>query len=113
MKAKYLQLATLAAQAALRLSDQKHYQVGAAAIRGDGTFVTSSNGPAPHPEPSVHAEARLCRKLDRGAVVFVMRIKRDGTLGMARPCYNCALELVRTGAKKVFYSTDTTIERLW
>lgn len=114
MRRRYLKLALLAAQAAIR-EDVRHFRIGAAAIRGDGTLVSSSNGPAMAPCPDAHAEARLARKLDRNAEVLVVRLKRDGSYGMALPCVDCRKALALAGVAKVYYTTGhkDVIERLW
>ncbi len=114
MKSRYLQLALLASRAALRHSDVKGFLVGAAAIRSDGTYVSSGNGPAIGPTPRVHAEYRLCRKLDTGATVLVIRVRRDGTLGCALPCPDCVRALESNLVRRVFYSDENgVIQRLW
>lgn len=51
-----------------------------------------------------HAEARLAKKLDRGAIVYVVRINRKGKLVMARPCANCLMILKSKKVKKIYYS---------
>jgi deoxycytidylate deaminase len=114
MKAKYIQLGMLAYAAALRGAELKHYLVGAAAIRRDGAVVSASNGPAPFPCPYAHAEVRLCQKLDRGAIVHVVRRRRDGTLGCSKPCRNCERTLWLQGVSKVYYTeADGSVRRLW
>lgn len=99
-----------ATRAALRSSGEKHYLVGAAAVRNDGTLVWSGNGPAPGPSPSVHAEARLARKLDYYASVFVLRLRRDGTFGCAKPCPRCIEALRARAVLKVWYTTGAVGE---
>lgn len=94
-----------ATRAALRSGDTKTYLVGAAGIRQDGCLVWSGNGPAPGPTPTAHAESRLCRKLDYYATVFVLRLKRDGTFGCAKPCPRCIEALRSRAVLKVWYTT--------
>lgn len=114
MRSRYLQLALLASRAALRHADVKGFLVGAAAIRGDGAFVSAGNGPAIGVSPEVHAECRLAAKLDRGADVLVIRVRRDGTIGCAKPCPECRTRLLRARVAKLFYSDkDGDICRLW
>lgn len=114
MRSRYLQLALLASRAALRHSDVKGFLVGAAAIRSDGTFVSAGNGPSIGVEPRVHAECRLAEKLDSGATVLVLRVRRDGTVGNSKPCPECRTRLLRARVAKLFYSDkDGDICRLW
>lgn len=42
----------------------------------------------------------------RRASLLVVRVKRDGSLGMAKPCPSCILYLDYVGIKSVFYSTS-------
>lgn len=84
--------------------------VGAVGVRHrDGVIVYASNGSPGGITvdrcPSAHAEAKLCRKLDFGATVYVARIRRDdGRLAMAKPCANCERLLRNKNVSKVFYT---------
>jgi tRNA(Arg) A34 adenosine deaminase TadA len=85
--------------------DRRSFKVGACATRGDGVIVASANGPTPFQSPSAHAENRLRKKLDFGAIVYVCRIlRKDGSLAIARPCPDCAAVLRSKRVKKVYYS---------
>ena len=86
--------------------DCRRYRLGAVGIRKDGAIVVSRNIPTRYPEPSAHAESRLARKLDRGAIVYVVRITASGKLTLARPCVSCIRILKSKGVKKVFYSIN-------
>jgi len=83
--------------------------IGAVSIRKDGTLVRSRNGSTPRPEgisPSAHAEARVLRKSGYGATVYVSRVKKDGSLGMAKPCSNCMAALKAMRVEMVYWSID-------
>jgi len=82
--------------------------MGAIGIRADGTIVASFNGGVKHTKvPCLHAEARLCRKLDVGSTVYVARVARStGKLAMARPCERCRKRLKNKGVKVVHYTID-------
>ena len=47
-----------------------------------------------------------------GADIYVVRIRRNGSLGLARPCIMCALDLQEVGITRVFYSTEYGIQRI-
>lgn len=100
----YLQLA---AETAISRMDQRHHRLAAIGIRSDGTVVRSSNGPTPEPCRHTHAEYKLSRKLDYGATVIVIRLKRDGTFGMARPCGSCRKILISKRVKKVYFTNHS------
>lgn len=104
MDKKIFQYLRVAANMARKKKDQRTFFLGAVGIRKDGVFVQSFNAPSFQPTPCGHAEARLARKLDRGAVVYVARIRADGSFGSAKPCANCEKVLRQKGVKKVYYS---------
>lgn len=86
--------------------DHREHIIGAVGIRQDGAMVYARNGAANHPLPATHAEWRLCRKLDRGSVVYVARLRPSGEFGLARPCGTCYAMLKSTGVSQVLYTTD-------
>ena len=94
-----------AANLAFKRRDKRSHFVGAIGVRADGTRVASYNSPAPMKEPSIHAEARLSRKLDVGATVWVARMSCNGHLAMAKPCPRCEKALRLRGVRRVIYST--------
>jgi len=108
-----------AREAALaKRNDFRNFYVGAVGIRSDGAVVSATNGPAvlnekekskgrKHSFPQAHAEYRLCRKLDVGAIVFVYRVKRGSKkVGKARPCEDCQRVLRAVGVSKVYYTIN-------
>jgi len=92
--------------------DQRSFHIGAVGIRNDGIIVASSNGRVELEQgnhrgyyAAAHAEARLCRKLDRGSVVFVVRAaKIDGSYKNSKPCKTCQNAMRKRGVEKVYYS---------
>jgi len=104
-----------ARELALSKKDKRSFYLGAIGIRSDGAVVSSTNGPAVMNDdkgrkksfPKAHAEYRLARKLDVGAVVFVCRVKRGSKkIGLARPCEDCQRVLKAVGIKKVYYTIN-------
>lgn len=96
----------VAQQSNINVPQRRKAVMGAVGLRNDGTLVTSSNGPSPFPGESHHAEARVVRKLDRGSEVWVARVKRDGTWGMAKPCPSCERRLRSSRVTRVVYTID-------
>lgn len=83
--------------------------VGAVAIRKDGKMVVSRNGSTPYPNgksPTAHSERRLLRKSGYGATVYVARVKRNGSLGLAKPCCHCMPALRAMGVEVVYWTID-------
>ena len=96
----------LAAQVARLRDDERIHQLGAVGVRADGVIVAAPNGPARHKLPEAHAEARLSRKLDAGAEVYVARATASG-YGMARPCRACQVRLRSKGVKRAYYTVSS------
>lgn len=97
------------AKLAASRQDERSFLLGAVGIRKDGVMVQATNGPSRLPCRLAHAEARLCRKLTPGSIVYVVRVRlADGKFGMARPCLSCQKILKSRGIKKVYYSINST-----
>ncbi len=101
MKKRYFRLAK---GVAIKGEPCRHHRLGAVGVRRDGTIVSSCNIPNREPEPQAHAEARLTKKLDRGSVVYVVRVARSGKLMTARPCRACRRTMKNRGVHKCYYS---------
>lgn len=65
--------------------------------------------------PSIHAEEAAILKILKepngqrkliGATIYVSRIKKDGTPGLAKPCKDCQALINAVGIKRVFYTED-------
>lgn len=95
-----------AAGIALRKDDCRSFHLGAVGLRNDGTLVSSANGPSPNKCAQVHAEVRLSQKLTPNSIVWVARIRHDGSLGMARPCPTCTRRLKSAGVIRVVYTIN-------
>ncbi len=84
------------------------YYLAAIGVRRDGALVHATNKAQLAngfvPVPSTHAEARLCRKLDAGAEVYVARVTRDGLWAMSRPCEGCEAALRARRVRRVYYT---------
>ena len=93
-----------AKKVAAKGKDCRSYRLGAVGVRRDGTIVTAKNIPNRYPEAQAHAEARLTKKLDRGSVVYVVRIDRKNKLATARPCKTCQRIMKGRGVTRCYYS---------
>lgn len=95
----------IAGQLAISKDDKRTYLLGAVGVRKDGCMVVAMNGPTPTPNREIHAEYKLCRKLDHGATVYVARIRTgDGKFGNAKPCHACRKVLRSRRVNKVYYT---------
>lgn len=63
-------------------------------------------------EGKLHAESSILipiikRKIDiSGAELYIYREKKDGSLGLARPCSSCMKLIKQCKIKKIYYTTD-------
>lgn len=103
-------------------NDLKNFYVGAVGIRQDGVIVASQNGAfIQHPSvtmpfktkrfrfPEAHAEAKLCKKLGKNGIIFVVRLSKNPQnkeYKMARPCETCMVRLINSKVKKIYYTFD-------
>jgi hypothetical protein len=102
--------------------DRREARLGAIGERADGVVVfarnsavldTEGNGGEPWSFGPAHAEWRLAKKLDTGAVVYVARVKKDGTIAMARPCGGCERVLRSRKVSRVYYTVNPTTYGVW
>lgn len=106
---------SLARQVALR--SESRFRVGAVIYNGSSVYGIGANDmckthpKSPHPHKAVHAEFMALqdalneRKTIHGTKVFVYRIKKDGSEGLAKPCEHCHAMLLWYGIKKIEYTT--------
>lgn len=89
-------------------------KLGAVGQRKDGAIVVSSNSLTAFPDRKVHAEYKVCKKMDVGGTLYVARVRfDDGELGMSLPCPNCQKMIRSRGIKKVYYSINKDQYGLW
>jgi hypothetical protein len=87
-----------------------HQKMAATAVQGGRVIIGSVNSLRNHPRHvtweacSRHAEAGLTRADIEGATIYVARLKRDGTPGLARPCRRCMELLTAAGARQVVWT---------
>lgn len=104
----------IAAKFAVSKVDERSFLLGALGERNDGTLVSAINLPSELPNRMAHAEYRLSKKLDYGAIVYVVRIRlMDGSFGMSRPCKNCQKVLIHKKVKKVYYTINQFEAGCW
>lgn len=96
----------LARREALKSAEQ--FRLGAAVLRRRAVVATGRNRAAnPCGLWSVHAEMDALWKTKRGGGLHlvVVRVLRDGSAAMSKPCHACARALARAGVRKVTYTT--------
>lgn len=99
-----------AARLATKRSTHKCHRHAALVIRGGAIVATGFN----HGE--THAEVAALKKLwpseRRGTRVLSVRVRRSGSLGLARPCADCEQFMRENGVKAVEYSTSGGLETM-
>ena len=120
-----LELLRLAGQVALPTNvkmDMRQFWVGVIGIRRDNVLVSAKNGSAQATDflaykngfPPAHAEARCCRKMDNGGVIYVARVaKGTRLLALARPCVFCVRVLRSKDIRRVYYTISNEEYGVW
>lgn len=87
----------------------RHHQhkLGAVILRGGKPVATGHNSGFLHAEHNVLN--RAWRNDIVGATLLVIRVRKDGSLGMARPCELCMNRLIQAGIKKVIYTNSAGV----
>jgi deoxycytidylate deaminase len=101
-------------------SSHPRWKLGVVVVRGSRIVASANNiqKNAPHileggPGTSVHAEINALRKLtyqaDRaeGCTLYVVRVSRQGSRRLARPCLRCYKSIASAGIRSIVYSLDT------
>src|ERR1700743_1136241 len=95
----------LAGKAAVSKDDNRGFLLGAVHIRNDGALVSAVNSVCQEPDRRAHSEYRISKKIDRGSIVYVARIRLlNGEYALSRPCHSCQKVLKSKKVKRVYYT---------
>jgi pyrimidine deaminase RibD-like protein len=86
---------------------QRSYRHCAMVIRGGCILSVGVNAKEMHAE--VVALTQLSWGQRAGTMVLSLRIRKDGSLAMARPCPSCMQYMKHFGVKKVLYSNSNGV----
>lgn len=78
------------------------HRLGAVLLKGGKPIAVAHNFSYIHAEHA--AIGRAWRNSIEGCTIVVVRVRRNGKLGMARPCPNCMERLIDAGIRKIIYS---------
>lgn len=82
----------------------RQHRFGAVLIRGGKPIE------AAHNHSFIHAEHAVLNRAWRsdidGSTIVVARLRKDGSLGMAKPCDLCMSRLIEAGVRKVVYTNN-------
>ena len=98
-------------------SNYERWPVGAVLVRGGSVLTGASNdlrNPAditgvPFEQCSLHAEMAVLKKTKNvvGSTIYVARVLRTGSVGLAKPCSRCQKELMVSGVRQAVWTIDT------
>jgi deoxycytidylate deaminase len=95
-----------------KLSTHYKQKMGAVIVVNGHPLSVGCNQSKTHPAApytGLHAEVQAIKCSGKtslkGGSIFVYRRRKDGRVGMARPCKYCMEDLKRAGIKRVYYST--------
>lgn len=84
--------------------------IGAGCNRNDHPKLRRWRSPHLNEHTGLHAEMAAIWGLRwhslKGTIIYVVRLKADNSLAMAKPCLMCQEMLASAGIKKVFYSNE-------
>lgn len=103
--------------------NRNRFRLGAVLVDRKRIVAAKYNSLKTHPMmgffyayPYLHAEAATIFSygIDNcyGSTLYVVRIKRDNSLGLAKPCSSCEKLIKLAGVKQVIYSTNEGIAEL-
>lgn len=124
-KRRFCEISKIVALSSLGVGGRTHsnFRLGAVLVAKNGSIFSSVNSYKTDPKlkeyfkyPFSHAESSVIFKAGScncyRATLYISRIKRDGSLALARPCSECRDLIKAAGIKKVVFSTETSYE-LW
>ena len=81
---------------------ERSYRHCAIVVRGGAILSVGVNAGSTHAE--VAALEQLAWSERRGTTVYSLRIRKDGSLAMGKPCVRCMAYMREYGVKKIVYS---------
>lgn len=85
-------------------SNHRQHKLATLIVRGSNILSIGWNKDHQHAEHC--AINRAWRSDISGCTAITVRVRRDGTLGVAKPCDLCARRLVKAGIDKVVYTNS-------
>ena len=91
-------------------SDHKNYKHATIVLRGGAVVAFGANLGKRHSE--VVALSKIWPNKRKGCRIVNIRIRRDGSFGMSKPCKNCSKFLKENGVISVTYTVPNTLPTL-
>ena len=96
-----------------KLSQHPKHKLGAVLVVNGKPVSVGHNQHKSHPEAKytgLHAEIQALKSSGKerikGSSIFVYREKKNGSIGMSKPCKDCMSKLIKFGVKWVFYTIE-------
>lgn len=96
-----------------RLSQRPRHKLGAVLVVKGKPISVGHNQYKTHPEAKytgLHAEIQAIKSSGKerikGSSIFVYREKKDGSLGISKPCKDCMRQLKEFGVRWVFFTIE-------
>jgi tRNA(Arg) A34 adenosine deaminase TadA len=96
--------ARLAIKEASKARHRQH-RLGAVLLRAGKPIALAHNHDHIHAEDMIIRRTRHLDGLD-GCILLIIRVRKDGSFGIAKPCVLCTNRLIQAGVKKVIFSTN-------
>jgi deoxycytidylate deaminase len=109
MKQRFIDLAIRAA----KKSQHPDHRLGSVLVRGNkvisfGFNELKTHTKSPSPYRSIHSEFATILGLDKaeidGSTMYIVRLRKDNSLGMAKPCIYCRKMLLSLNVSDIIYS---------
>ena len=95
------------------LSKHKKQRMGAVLVVNGHPLSVGCNQSKTHPDApynGLHAEVQAMKTSGKtkifGSSIYVYRRRKDGKIGVAKPCNHCIKPLEQFGVRWIYYSTD-------
>lgn len=87
---------------------RKKHVIGAGYNRADHPWLYRNSILRLHPKHGLHAEvSSLYHVADaEDAILYVVRLRKDNSIGSAKPCRSCVSYIMVHGMKRVYHSND-------
>lgn len=82
------------------------HRLGAVLIKGGRVIAKGYNSYVNCRHAEIACLSKTWKSERDGAVLYVVRRRRDQKFGMSKPCPNCEAFIRDSGIKKVFYTTN-------
>lgn len=92
----------------IKKAKHSRHHIAAVIIKSNNIISIGWNSNHIHAEESAINRAWRSAAKIVGATIIVIRVRKDGTYGLAYPCSSCMGKIIATGIKKIIYSDNSS-----